>query len=262
MYILRKNIFFLTFSIILIYFSACTTDKQIEGSGTDNTGALQSVRKKLYKRKDTKINLVEHPGHEEHLDTLTIIPEDIDTIVFKSADVSLKLLAKDINIEHFEHHAKFSRVIIKSRFKKYIYRSKSTIKLPKDSYISVAYLCNPKGFSIKTKHSIKVYSFKVIEENQPSIDAEAPMIFINRPIPNEQGGVALDFILVNTSLSEDGYLVKVNIDGKDFYADKWIPFNIHGLKPGKHKIQVSIVNKDNEELDYLFCNDSREFILK
>lgn len=254
---LINKIFLAIFCIIPLLLTQCTADKQIEGSGSDNTGVLHHVRKKLYKRTDTKINLVEHAGHEDHLDTLTIIPEEIDTLIFKTPDVSLNLLAKDLNGEK----AKFTRFAVKSRTKKYFFKTKSPVKLPKESYISAAFLCNSRGFSIKSRHSIKVYSFKIIDEKQPSIDKEEPMIFINRPCPTEKGGVALDFVLINASLSEDELLVRVKIDDVDFFVDKWIPFVIHGLKPGRHKIEVALIDKEDKELENYFSKDTREFIL-
>jgi hypothetical protein len=81
-------------------------------------------------------------------------------------------------------------------------------------------------------------------------------------MPTEKGAVVLDFILVNTSLTAEDNLVRVKIDGVDFFADKWVPFVIHGLKPGKHKIEVAIVTQDEQELDNYFSKDTREFILK
>jgi hypothetical protein len=242
---------------ITILLTSCTTGEQFE-SGSDNTGTLHHVRHRLYKRNDSKISLKEQNGHEDFLDTLTIEAEEVDTLLFKTSDISLNLLAKDLSAEN----SKSTRLIIKNNFKKFFFKSKNTIKLPKDAYISVAYLCNNRGVAIKTRHAIKVYGFKVIEEKQPSLDKEQPMIFITKPTPYENGMVILDFILVNMSLTEENNLIRVTIDGIDFFADKWVPFLIHGLKPGKHKIEVAIVSNDDQELDNYFSKDSREFTLK
>jgi len=246
------------FCFISLLLSACTTGEQLETTGSDNTGRLHHVRKKLYERTDTKVSLREHKGHEYFLDTLDLEAEEVDTLFFKTADVNLALLSKDLTAEH----GKATRIVIKNNLKKYLFKSQTPIKLPKDSYISVAYLCNYRGISIKSRHSVKVYQFKVIEEKQTAIDKEQPMIFINKPMPIEKGAVVLDFILVNTSLTTEDNLVRVKIDGVDFFADKWVPFVIHGLKPGKHKIEVAIVTQDEQELDNYFSKDTREFILK
>ena len=255
----NKHLFIITFVLycISVLITSCTTGEQLE-SGSDNTGSLHHIRHKIYKRNDSKISLKEQTGHEAFLDTLTLESEEVDTLLFKTADVSLNLLAKDLSIEN----SKSTRLIIKNNFKKYFFKTKNTIKLPKDAYVSVAYRCNNRGVSIKNRHAIKVYGFKVIEEKQPSIDKEQPMIFITKPTQYENGMVILDFILVNMSLSEEDNLIRVTVDGTDFFADKWVPFLIHGLKPGKHKIEVAIVNNDNQELDNYFSKDSQEFTLK
>ena len=255
--IFKPLLFIVLYSVIMSFFSCSTRDK-LETSGTDNTGKLHSVRKRLYERKDTKISISEHKGHDDFIDTLTINPEEGDTLLFKTPDVSLSLLSKDLNSED----AKFSRVIIKNKVKSIFKANKTPIKLSKDSYLSVAYLCNNKGVVLKNRHSIKVRNFKVIDDKIASIDKTQKMIFINRPLKVEKGQILFDFILVNTSLSEDDLLVKIKIDGADFYAEKWIPFVIHGLKNGKHKIEVSLVNKDDEPLSNFLSKDMKEFEVK
>jgi hypothetical protein len=56
-------------------------------------------------------------------------------------------------------------------------------------------------------------------------------------------------------------MIRITIDGKQFYTDKWVPLEILGLKTGRHKISVQIVNKDDEPLDNIFSRDTREFDL-
>lgn len=259
---MKNIILYIYFCIFSIFLFGCTTGEQLESTGTDVTGNLHHVRKKLYKRTDTKVSIKEYHNNEFYVDTLTVLTEKEDTIVFKSTDVSLNLLARDLVGVGLGEKVKSTRIIIKNKIKKYFFKAKQPIKLPKESYVSCAYLCNNRGISIKTTHSIKLYSFKVIDEKLNLIDQKQPMIFINRPMPSEKGAVLFDFILANASLSDNALLVKVKIDGIDFFVDKWVPFVIHGLHPGKHKIEVNLINEDDQELENYFSKDSREFIIK
>ena len=252
-----KNILFIFINIITLFIASCSIRERGDIKDHDVTGKLHKVHRNLYARKDTKVSMVEHNAHD-FLDTTFIIPEDYDTIVFKTEDVSLHTLSKELNSKD----AKFLRLSVKSATRSYFFRTKTIAKLPQDSYISAAYLCNHSGIAIKRFGAIKVHQFKVISKDQISYDMDQPMIFINRPTPTEKGSVYLDFILINQLITDDGNMIRITIDGKQFYTDKWVPLEILGLKNGRHKISVQIVNKDDEPLDNIFSRDTREFDMK
>lgn len=253
---IKKYLLYIFLSFISIVINSCTIGERSDIKNHDVTGKLHKIHRNLYVRKDTKISMVEHNSHD-FLDTTFIIPEDSDTILFKTEDVSLHTLAKELNSKD----AKFLRLSVKSATRSYFYRTKTIAKLPQDSYISVAYLCNHSGIVIKRFGAIKVHQFKVISKEQISYDMDQPMIFINRPTPTEKGSVYLDFILINQLITDAGNMIRITIDGKQFYTDKWVPLEILGLKTGRHKISVQIVNKDDEPLDNIFSRDTREFDL-
>lgn len=249
-----KNIIYIFISTVSLFMVSCTIGERSDIKNHDVTGKLHKVHRNLYVRKDTKISMVEHNPHD-FLDTTFIISEDYDTILFKTEDVSLHTLAKELNSKD----AKFLRLSVKSPSRSFFFRTKTIAKLPQDSYVSVAYLCSHNGMSIKRFGAIKVHQFKVISKDQISYDMDQPMIFINRPTPTEKGSVYLDFILINQLITDSGNMIRITIDGKQFYTDKWVPLEILGLKTGRHKISVQIVNKDDDPLDNIFSRDTREF---
>lgn len=76
-----------------------------------------------------------------------------------------------------------------------------------------------------------------------------PYLFYSRPKGTYTGEdakkIMLDFYLVNTTLSENGNKVKVNIDGTEFILVKWAPYFIEGLSMGEHKVSLTLIDKDN-----------------
>ena len=73
----------------------------------------------------------------------------------------------------------------------------------------------------------------------------------------------MDFFLVNTVLSANGYKVKVTLDGDAFTVDKWQPYLIEGLSIGDHQIAITLIDAKGTPVPGTFNNSgSRTFTIK
>jgi len=79
-----------------------------------------------------------------------------------------------------------------------------------------------------------------------------PRILYNAPSGEYKGkdaeNILLDFYLINCNLEGD-FRVKVNIDDQVRHIDTWTAYYITGLKPGKHKIRLTLTNNAGEIID-------------
>jgi len=95
------------------------------------------------------------------------------------------------------------------------------------------------------------------------VNLERPYLTYNEPsglFRLRQGEpILLDFYIHNCELSQDGYKVRLTIDGKDKrYLTEWRPYYIYGLKSGTHKIQLDLVSKKNKIVKGPFNSVTRE----
>lgn len=108
------------------------------------------------------------------------------------------------------------------------------------------------------------YFFIGSHKMDPSMDLSKPYLTYNEPsnlMHLEQGKpVLLDFYITNTELSQSGYKVRLSIDGIfTKYLISWQPYYIYGLKRGKHKVRLELIDNDNKRVPGLF-NDVTEKI--
>jgi hypothetical protein len=107
------------------------------------------------------------------------------------------------------------------------------------------------GESLKGDNTFAAINFYVGNEDGKAIDLGAPYITYNEPSDQiyltEAKPVLLDFYVSNTELSSDGYKVRLTIDGKvNRTISSWQPYYIYGLKRGKHKIRLELLNSKNK----------------
>jgi hypothetical protein len=75
--------------------------------------------------------------------------------------------------------------------------------------------------------------------------------------------ILLDFYVVNTQLSKDGYKVRLIIDGTDKrMLTEWVPYFIYGLKKGSHTIKLELLNPQGTVLAPLFNDLEQTIVVK
>lgn len=102
-------------------------------------------------------------------------------------------------------------------------------------------------------------------ETNPSIDLSRPYITYNEPEGEftAKKPILLDFYLSNTQLSQDGYKVRLTIDGKDKrILTEWAPYYIYGLKRGSHTIKLELLSPQGSVLPPLFDDLHQTIIVK
>ena len=130
------------------------------------------------------------------------------------------------------------------------YESSFDHKIENGSHHLLAFLSRSYHESLKKEDQhvaklVNVEDGKFIEER----DIQEPMIFYSRPKGNYVGedtkNVMLDFYLVNADVPND-FLIKVTINGIDFFLEEWRPYIIKGLPMGENTIELNLL-KLNEE---------------
>jgi hypothetical protein len=99
-------------------------------------------------------------------------------------------------------------------------------------------------------------------EKKLDVDLNGPYLTYNEP----QGSfryspkrpILLDFYLTNCQLSEDGYKVRLSIDGRvEETIHQWVPFYIYGLKSGSHTVRLELLDSENKIVPGLFNDVQR-----
>jgi len=151
------------------------------------------------------------------------------------------------------------RLAIEGGVERHIYDADKKVNIDtKGSYLSVAFLCDKKGISLKDTNTYVLTQLNVGVDEKREIDLTQPMIFLNLPHAREGKYVVIDFFVKNFKIHKGGDRVRVSIDeDTEVYLHEWAPYQIHGLKPGKHHILVELVNKDGETYHGPYTHDER-----
>jgi hypothetical protein len=116
------------------------------------------------------------------------------------------------------------------------------------------------GESLKGDKTFAARSFYVGSPlDNSNIDLSMPYITYNEPSDQmyltEDKPVLLDFYVTNTELSPDGYKVRLTIDGKAHkMISFWQPYYIYGLKRGKHKVRLELIDSEGNGVPGPFNN--------
>jgi len=119
------------------------------------------------------------------------------------------------------------------------------------------------GESLKNPNVYKASIFYIGSvANNLDVDLNAPYLTYNEPLETltyEAGKpLLLDFYLSNIQLSQDGYKVKVTIDGSvQRILTNWTPYYIWGLKSGQHRIRLQLLDEKNQVVPGIFNNVER-----
>lgn len=145
-----------------------------------------------------------------------------------------------------------------------LYEPKQTQDLTEGTYIELAFLSRSYHISIKQPQAYVLKKFDVGKKNElDKVDLNAPHMFYSRPKGDYSGSAAskivLDFYLVNTGLSKDGYKVKATIDENEFTIEQWDAYLIEGLKDGEHSVKLELIDKDGKTVESPFNPVTRTF---
>ncbi len=94
-----------------------------------------------------------------------------------------------------------------------------------------------------------------------SVNLDKPYLTYNEPSGmfrlKEGEPILLDFYVNNCELSEDGYKVRLTIDGGNKrFLTEWRPYYVYGLKSGTHKFKLELVNRKNKRVPGPFSSAS------
>ena len=112
-------------------------------------------------------------------------------------------------------------------------------------------------------YDMHVFYYRVIKDN-PEMVLDGPYLTYNEP----QGAftydkkkpkpILLDFYIQNCVLSKDGYKVRLTIDNSTQRTlTSWQPYYIYGLKRGKHRIRLELLDAKNKRVPGLFNDIER-----
>lgn len=108
------------------------------------------------------------------------------------------------------------------------------------------------GESLKGENTFRTSTFYVgNSDSGDQINFSKPFLTYNEPSDGmnltDSQPILLDFLIANCELSTDGYKVRLTIDGKtNRMLTSWQPYYIYGLKKGKHKIRLELLNGNSK----------------
>lgn len=152
------------------------------------------------------------------------------------------------------------RLAIEGGVESHVYDADKKVAIDtKGSYLSVAFLCDKHGVSLKGENTYQLTQLNVGVDEKREINFDQPMIFLNLPHAREGKFVLIDYFVKNVTLQKSGDRVRVSIDkDTEFYLHDWAPYQVKGLKPGKHHVLVELVNKDGDTYDGPYTHDERD----
>lgn len=151
---------------------------------------------------------------------------------------------------------------------KYDTAFKATMAKP-GYYTVLAFLSRSYHESVKNPNAFAIKQFKVGDpDTSMKADLSKPHLFYSRPKGTYKGKdmkkLLLDFYPVNVDeLSKDGYKVEATLNGNTtFTFTEHKPYVIEGLKPGKLKVKLRLLNKNGKLVDSKFNEVTRTVTLK
>lgn len=119
------------------------------------------------------------------------------------------------------------------------------------------------GESLKGDRTYQAITFYVGDkETNPEINLNAPYLTYNEPSSQmayrEGAPILLDFYISNCELTQDGYKVRLTIDGKvKRTLSSWQPYYIYGLSRGEHSIRLQLIDEKGKQVQGVFNDVQR-----
>lgn len=137
------------------------------------------------------------------------------------------------------------------------YESTYKIKLPfalsPGKHIIRAYLARSFGESLKSEGAVvSGYFYLKNKKNGYKFNLNKPYLTYNEPSNSHayafRKPILVDFLVENCTLSRDGYKVRLTIDGKEIRYLTFPPYYIYNLSRGEHTIELTLVNRNKEQV--------------
>jgi hypothetical protein len=109
------------------------------------------------------------------------------------------------------------------------------------------------------------YFYYKTKNDSANIDLSKPYLTYNQPDGEYKVGmpILVDFMLTNAQLSNDGYKVRLTIDGSDKrILTDWVPYYVYGLKKGSHTIKLELLDPQGKVIAPLFNDLHRTIVVK
>lgn len=142
-------------------------------------------------------------------------------------------------------------------------------ELKEGTHVLVAFPARSYHMSVKNKNA---FIAKKLTVGQPDnkqykdLDLSEPTLIYSRPKGTYKGDdtqkVMLDFYLLNTDLSSNGYQVRATINGQKFMLDEWAPYAMEGLPMGENTIELELLDQDGNIAPGDFNRVKRTFTLE
>jgi len=121
------------------------------------------------------------------------------------------------------------------------------------------------GEGLKGENTFAVMTFYVGGEEGKAPDLSKPYLTYNEPSNRmdlrADKPILLDFYVSNCALTNDGYKVRLSIDGKvTRMLPLWVPYYIYGMPKGRHTVRLELVDKADKLVDGPF-SDVQETIV-
>ncbi len=119
------------------------------------------------------------------------------------------------------------------------------------------------GESLKGDRAFHAVTFYLgSAEEQKGVDLTQPYLTYNEPSDDlyliQNKPILLDFYITNTELSQDGYKVRLTIDGKmNRILTSWQPYYIYGLKSGSHTVKLELLDPSGSVVPGTFNSTER-----
>lgn len=109
------------------------------------------------------------------------------------------------------------------------------------------------------------YFYFKTSQDKTTIDLSKPYLTYNQPDGEYKAGmpILVDFMLTNAQLSNDGYKVRLTIDGTDKrILTDWVPYYVYGLKKGPHTVKLELLTPQGSVIPPLFNDLQRTVVVK
>jgi len=185
---------------------------------------------------------------------------DSYTLGQQSADVESKMCANSGKGQHIH-------LIVNDAPYAAKYVNQFTHDVPDGEHHILAFLSRSYHESIKSNGANVAVKVNVKDKSITNTEAiKDPFLFYSRPkgtyVGKDTKNLMLDFFLKNVKLSENGYKVKVSVNGTETILTKWRPYYLNGLPMGENTITLTLLDKDGNKVDTPLNPVSRTFTLK
>ncbi len=134
------------------------------------------------------------------------------------------------------------------------------------AHIIRAFPCRSFGESLKSANNFISGTFYIQKKGPLAMDLKKPFLTYNEPqgsYKDTSKPILLDFYINNCTLSQDGYKVRVTIDGTNQrILYKWSPYYIYGLPKGTHTIRLELITPQNTVVPGSFNDVQKQFTIE